>query len=78
MNTELREAAASLHHSMAEFPWLRAVGIGQVGDAEGLIVYVSRNSHRTQQNIPDTWEGFPVSVRSMSRPMPAEAPENAS
>ncbi len=78
MNTDLREAAASLHHSLAECPWLRAVGIGQVGDAEGLIVYVNQNNPQIQQNIPDTWEKFQVSVMNMSWPMPAEAPENAS
>ena len=68
--SELRTAAISLQASLERFHWLRAVGIGNIDGAEGLIVYVSRNTKQVRQHIPDSWEGYVVSARRMSQPIP--------
>ena len=70
MNAEIREAAVTLQASLERFPWFRAVGIGLVDDAEGLIVYVSRDTRQMQERVPDQWEGFAVTWRRMSQPIP--------
>lgn len=70
MNAEIREAAATLHASLERFSWFRAVGIGMIGGAEGLVVYVSQDNPLVRRRVPDHWEGFAVTRRKMSRPIP--------
>ena len=73
MRSDARGAATSLQASLERFPWFRTVGIGIVDGAEGLIVYVSRDNKQVRQHIPDYWEGFAVSPRRMSQPMPLDS-----
>ena len=70
MNAEIREAANNLHLSLKEYPWFRAVGIGLVGNANGLIVYVSRDSKQIRRRIPDCWQGFAVSPEKIGQLVP--------
>lgn len=70
MSAELQQASQSLHAELERFPWLRAVGIGLVDGSAGIFVYVSRNNKEVRQQIPEQWEGFPVTARKMSQPIP--------
>ena len=70
MNADLKGAARSLHTSLEDYPWFRAVGIGLVDGADGLIVYVSRDNRQVRQQIPACWEGFPVSPERMGQMVP--------
>ena len=70
MNAELRGAARSLHASLTDYPWFRAVGIGLVDGVDGLIVYVSQNNRRVKQQIPVSWKGFPVIPEKMGQMVP--------
>ncbi len=70
MNTDLREAARTLHTSLEDQPWFQAVGITVIEGADGLIVYVSRDNRRVRGQIPTTWKGFPVAAERMGRMVP--------
>ena len=70
MSTTLHEAACSLNDALSHFYWFRTVGAGVVCRKECLIVYVSSKSKSVRQSIPESWEGYPVTYRQMSRPMP--------
>lgn len=70
MTDDLKNAAKSLQASLQTYSWFRTVGIGLVDGADGLIVYISSDSKWARQHIPPTWEGFVVSPRKMSRPVP--------
>ena len=70
LNADLRGAARSLHASLADYPWFRAVGIGLVDGADGLIVYVSQSNRRVKRQIPVSWNGFPVVPERMGQMVP--------
>lgn len=65
MYTELQQASQRLHRELEHFPCLRAVGIGLVDGAAGILIYVSRDNKQVRQSIPERWEGFPVTARKM-------------
>ena len=70
MTPKLKGAARSLHASLEHFPWFRGVGIGLVGGAHGLIVYVSRDTKQVRGQIPSCWNGFTVMPERMGRMVP--------
>ena len=65
----LREAAGSLQASLQDCSWFMMVGVGVVDGDDGLIVYAARGGRSLARRVPGRWEGFPVAVRIMSRPV---------
>lgn len=70
MSTALYNAAVSLETELAGYVWFRMIGVGLVNGMEGIIVYVSDNSQPVEHRIPMSWDGFPVTHRKMSQPVP--------
>jgi hypothetical protein len=67
-----RDAAVSLYENLQPAAWLRMIGVGKTSSGEDvLIAYVDRVSSQVKTRVPERWEGFPVQIKQMSKPVPA-------
>ena len=70
-NTKLRQSAIMLRKLLNHRVWFRGITIDQTGlDTGQLIVFVNGKKKEEQQSIPGSWEGFTVSTRRTSTPLP--------
>lgn len=65
-----QEAAESLRETLLGNPDIRSIGLGAQNDRPAIFVYAARGAKLGLEKIGDSWHGFPIVVKRVSRIVP--------
>jgi hypothetical protein len=68
----IEEAAQGLYERVGGAPWFTAVGVGQHEREPCIFVYVKSLNVPALDTLKAGWMGYPVQVRQMGTPQPAQ------